>query len=580
VRSLKRFRSIRLKLIVAFMLVSVAPTLVATELATQLVVDTFESSLRVWLYETSRFFFGNLLDERREAIGIADSMIEQGVLDPLASGAAKTLPGSVQKLMDALGYDVLVIYDADKKAIFSSRPVAGLDEAPLSEEATLYTVQIEGRPMLMAGALRPFWRDGRRRFLLVGIFIDENYIGNINALKSFEMRLYYRQGADLIEFYSSGDGVRADRMLRPSIVSDLAGGVPYVFQRAAEGGRFLGVYTPLYDNRQQLLGVIFCGLRSDVGAAGWVSRANIFIAILVLGSALAVLGALLLSRQLTKPLLRLAEGVRAVSAGDYQQAVAVTGRDEVAELSEAFNRMTVQLARLREVEERMRRQERLSTLGEVAAGLAHEVRNPLGIIKTTAELLQRSQNLNEGETRRLGYVVEEVRRIDALIRDFLTFAKTPQVFVAIRPSEIVGRVLDFAQQEAERRGVTISFVDRAPDAIVRGDPGQVYDAVLNLVLNALDAMQGGGRLTIDQSSDGEHVRLVFSDTGPGVPEDIRPRLFDPFVTSKPSGAGLGLAKVFAVMETHGGKVEYKGNPGGAAFELTFPVAASEDDARA
>jgi signal transduction histidine kinase len=329
-----------------------------------------------------------------------------------------------------------------------------------------------------------------------------------------------------------------------------------------------------------LLGVIFCGLRSDVGAAGWVSRANIFIAILVLGSALAVLGALLLSRQLTKPLLRLAEGVRAVSAGDYQQAVAVTGRDEVAELSEAFNRMTVQLARLREVEERMRRQERLSTLGEVAAGLAHEVRNPLGIIKTTAELLQRSQNLNEGETRRLGYVVEEVRRIDALIRDFLTFAKTPQVFVAIRPSEIVGRVLDFAQQEAERRGVTISFVDRAPDAIVRGDPGQVYDAVLNLVLNALDAMQGGGRLTIDQSSDGEHVRLVFSDTGPGVPEDIRPRLFDPFVTSKPSGAGLGLAKVFAVMETHGGKVEYKGNPGGAAFELTFPVAASEDDARA
>lgn len=579
-RSFGRFRSIRLKMIIAFMLVSVAPMLVATELATQLVVNTFESSLQVWLYETSRFFFGNVLDERREAIGIADSMIEQGSIDSVADGSATALPSSVQKLMDALGYDVLVVYDADKKAIYASRQVSGLEEAPIGAEATLYTVRINGKPMLMAGALRPFERGGNRIYLLVGIFIDENYIGNINALKSFEMRLYYRQGDSLVQFYSSALGAQVDRPLRPAVAEALVKGEPYVFRRAAEGGHFMGVYTPLLDSKQQLLGVIFCGLRSDIGIAGWVNRTNIFVAIFIVGSALAVLGALVLSRQLVRPLLKLANGVRAVSAGDFEQQVTVAGRDEVAELSDAFNKMTRELSRLRDVEARLRRQERLSTLGEVAAGLAHEVRNPLGIIKTTAELLQRSTSLNEAEVRRLGYVVEEVRRIDALIRDFLSFAKTPQAAVLLKPADVVERAIAFVQQEAERRGVAISLIDDAPDAVVRGDPGQIYDAVLNLVLNALDALSGGGKLSIRQSQDSASVRLVFTDNGPGVPADITPRLFDPFVTSKATGTGLGLAKVFAVMETHGGAVAYKGGPTGAVFELNFPTATEHEAAPA
>ncbi|GGH19026.1 hypothetical protein GCM10007036_21620 [Alsobacter metallidurans] len=579
-RSFGRFRSIRLKMIIAFMLVSVAPMLVATELATQLVVNTFESSLQVWLYETSRFFFGNMLDERREAMGIADSIIEQGSIDTVADGSATALPSSVQKLMDALGYDVLVVYGADKKAVFASRQVSGLEEAPIGAEANLYTVRINGRPMLMAGALRPFERSGSRFYLMLGIFIDENYIGNINALKSFEMRLYYRQGDSLVQFYSSALGAQVDRPLRPALAEALVKGEPYVFRRAAEGGRFMGVYTPLLDGKQQLLGVIFCGLRSDIGIAGWVNRTNIFVAIFIVGSALAVLGALVLSRQLVRPLLKLANGVRAVSAGDFEQQVTVAGRDEVAELSDAFNKMTRELSRLRDVEARLRRQERLSTLGEVAAGLAHEVRNPLGIIKTTAELLQRSTSLNEAEVRRLGYVVEEVRRIDALIRDFLSFAKTPQAAVLLKPADVVERAIAFVQQVAERRGVTISLIDDAPDAVVRGDPGQIYDAVLNLILNALDALSGGGKLSIRQSQDSASVKLVFTDNGPGVPADITPRLFDPFVTSKATGTGLGLAKVFAVMETHGGAVAYKGGPTGAVFELNFPTATEHDAAPA
>ncbi|MFO1149049.1 MAG: ATP-binding protein [Alsobacter sp.] len=572
-----RLSSIRVKLILAFMLVSVVPMLVATEIATEIVARTFENNLRVWLFETSRFFFGNLLDERREALGIVDNLIEDGTLSRVIGDPAAPLPPAAQKLMDALGYDLLVVYDASGRMIFTSRPVDDLASAPIGGQASLYRVRVDGQPMLMAGAARTFAQDGTNYQVLLGLFIDQNYISNINALKSFEMRLYYRQGNELREFYSSSGDARPARPLGDGIVSRLAAGEPYIFRRGVEGGRFLGVYSPLKDSTGHLIAVIFSGLRNDEGLAGWLNRTNIFVAIFIVGSALAVLGGLLMSRQLTRPLLRLVNGVRAVAAGDFSHRVSVTGRDEVADLALAYNAMAGDLERLRDVEARLRRQERLSTLGEVAAGLAHEIRNPLGIIKTTAELLQRSPRLDPADVRRLGYVAEEVRRIDSLIRDFLAFARPPQVFLPIRLAEIAERVIDFTGQEAESRGVDVSFSDRSRGAQVEGDPGQIYDAVLNLVLNALDAVPRGGALRLELAMRGADLVLVVADTGPGVPEEVRPKLFVPFVTSKPEGTGLGLAKVFAVMEAHGGRVDYKGDGRGAVFELVFPQRLHAED---
>jgi signal transduction histidine kinase len=248
-------------------------------------------------------------------------------------------------------------------------------------------------------------------------------------------------------------------------------------------------------------------------------------------------------------------------------------------LSHALNRMADRLAHMRELERQLNRRDRLSALGEVASGIAHEVRNPLSIIKTSAELVQRGGQLNESDFQLLGYVVDEVRRIDALIGEFLAFAKPPPpVLAPLRPISIVEQVSNVCRAELDRHNISLEIEDLAPGTLVSGDDSQLFQAVLNLVVNAIQAMPEGGSLKVQQQVAGAELVIAIRDTGPGIAPDLIERIFDPFLTTKVTGTGLGLAKVFAVMQSHGGRVECRSEPGaGAQFNLYFPLHTDDTD---
>ncbi len=171
----------------------------------------------------------------------------------------------------------------------------------------------------------------------------------------------------------------------------------------------------------------------------------------------------LVSARLTRLLRGLSEGVRAVTAGDYTRLVTVSGRDELAELSSTFNHMTVRLAQLHHLEAQLRRRDRLHALGEVAMGLAHEIRNPLGIIKTATQLLHRRANLDETDKRHLEYVVSEVSRINELITDFLDFAKPSAPVRSVQPARpLVEDILGFCKPELDSHNIKTDIDDKAP----------------------------------------------------------------------------------------------------------------------
>ena len=258
--------------------------------------------------------------------------------------------------------------------------------------------------------------------------------------------------------------------------------------------------------------------------------------------------------------------------GDYQSRVSVEGTKEFKELASGFNGMAEELSKLRGLEEELRRRDRLTALGEAAMVIAHEVRNPLGIIKTSAEVVRKRAQMSVSDERLLGYVVDEVRRIERLIREFLDFArpKSPNM-VPTRLRTLIDRVTAVARVELQKNDVTLEITETAPDVECAIDIDQMHQAILNLVLNALDAMPDGGHISLIIGANDKQASITVADTGTGILPEVAAKIFNPFFTTKAKGTGLGLAKVQHVAEAHGGTASCVSVPGkGASFTITLP----------
>ncbi len=235
--------------------------------------------------------------------------------------------------------------------------------------------------------------------------------------------------------------------------------------------------------------------------------------------------------------------------------------------------------RLEQIQADARRSERLAALGQLSAGLAHEIRNPLGVIKGSAEMLQQKLEESNPLAKELaGYISTEVNRLSALVTRFLDFARPQHLELELHSVvEIVERALKSvaAQWTGPAIQVERSYESNLPP--VPMDKNFCEQVFINLAQNAYEAMTGGGilRVTI-RAAQRDRVRGVevrFADSGPGVPEELREQIFNPFVTSKKSGVGLGLAIVSKIVDDHHGVLRLEASTGqGACFSVFFPAA--------
>lgn len=233
------------------------------------------------------------------------------------------------------------------------------------------------------------------------------------------------------------------------------------------------------------------------------------------------------------------------------------------------------------IQEEILRMDRLVSLGKLASGIAHELRNPLAGIKTTAQAL--GEEMSEDDSRReyLNRITKEIDRLNGLLKTFFSFAKPQKLNLAHCPiTDIINEIIPFLMKEiADKK---IRFIENYHPQLpkIKVDKNQMYQVFLNLFLNAIQAMPDGGELRIEvgpmisNPSDGlkqNFIRIVISDTGRGIPPHIVPNIFDPFFTTKPKGIGLGLSIAYQIIKKHGGtiKVESKWERG-TSFIIHLP----------
>ena len=306
---------------------------------------------------------------------------------------------------------------------------------------------------------------------------------------------------------------------------------------------------------------------------------------------LAIFLSLFLTRYVTSPIQDLITTMERAERG-LEARVQVRSDDDIGRLGEAFNALLSKLERARRRVERyhyeqMKRADRLASIGEMAAGIAHEIKNPLAGIAGVIQVLKKDIPASDARRPVLDEVLSQVERMDKAVRNLLSFARPPEPRMTLADvNELIGRLLDFLEPQFAKNAIVTErkFFPAIPWLVL--DPDLMQQALLNITLNAIKAMPEGGTFTVetrvDAASEGRaaSVRIILTDTGQGISAENVGRIFSPFFTTRQQGTGLGLSITQRIVEQHGGEISVQSAPGaGATFTVSLPCPASESEAR-
>ncbi|MBN2439271.1 MAG: cache domain-containing protein [Deltaproteobacteria bacterium] len=365
-------------------------------------------------------------------------------------------------------------------------------------------------------------------------------------------------------------GTRISQAVRNVVLSE---GRDYVGRAYVVNEWFITRYTPLADSRGRVVGSLYVGARESSFLTlihDFNNRVGLIALICIL---LAGVIAVPIARLFIKPIKNLVESNRRLSQGDMSVRVNVSGKGELATLGHSFNSM---VETLDSIQKKLVHKEKLASMGQLAAGVAHEINNPLGTIMLYSETLYREAG--EDGTRREDFkmIIDATHRCKRIVADLLNFAREQEM---LTQESDLHQILEQAIQSVgsqpnfERVQIKRCFVPDLP--LIQADPAQLMQVFVNLLNNAADAMPEGGAITMTtRFSKGPAVEIDIADTGRGIAEENLGKLFTPFFTTKPlgKGTGLGLSIVYGIIKMHRGQIQVSSQAGkGTTFTVTLPM---------
>ena len=376
-------------------------------------------------------------------------------------------------------------------------------------------------------------------------------------------------------------------------------GKPWLTRAFVVNDWYLTAYEPIKSVSGRIIGILYVGTleKPYLDTANRVMRTFTIMAALCVVFLLSVL--YFSTSRMIRPLRRMAAATQEIAKGTLSHRVAVNSRDEIGALAESFNQMTDHLREaneklvewgktlekkveertqeLREIQAHLIQSEKLASIGKLAAGVAHEINNPLGGILIYSHLILEDTPKGSPHCENLKKIVRETTRCKEIVKGLLDFArpKEPQM-VPTDIHELLDKCLALMESHAFFQNIRIekSYASVCPRIIA--DSGQLQQVFMNIILNAAEAMNGNGTLTLRTSLDParQEVAVEIVDTGHGIKEEDKRRLFEPFFTTKEvgKGTGLGLAISYGIVKKHQGTIDVRSEAGqGAAFTVRLPL---------
>jgi len=399
------------------------------------------------------------------------------------------------------------------------------------------------------------------------------------------------------------DGSRAISTLVSEEVDNavVKGGRRWVGEAFVVNAWYLSAYEPIRDIEGKIIGILYVGiLRQPFNDILWNTLA-MFAGIAAGGILLLVAIAALQARRISHPLKTLENAARQIADGDFNRDVVVHAPAEIEDLARSINRMAKKLEaekseleqwgatlekrvaerseEIRKIHSQLFRSDKLASLGKLAAGVAHEINNPLtGILANSSLLLE---DLPSDDPRRedVDIIVRETIRCREIVKRLLDFARQTKPQKKLTDvNALIDNILLLVRNQTSFRNITISkdLAEGLPQILC--DIDQIQQVFINIILNSAEAMTGGGSLSVATAAPAgsEFLTVMIADTGPGIPEEVRERIFDPFFTTKEHGTGLGLSISYGIVEQHGGNITVDSTLGkGSTFTVQLPLQTRE-----
>jgi len=359
-------------------------------------------------------------------------------------------------------------------------------------------------------------------------------------------------------------------------------GLPWIHRAFVVDNWYIAAYEPIKNTQGDVIGVLSVGILEDKFTDMRKKAISMFLGITLAGMIVALIISSFLAKGILKPISDLVSASRRWAKGDFDHQVEITRKDEIAKLEKTFNFMAVSLKerddKLREYTNlQIMKSERLATIGQLAAGVAHEINNPLGTIAIYAQMaLDDLGKDNDSCRESLAVVMKQTNRAGRIVKDLLEYARQSEPEMRIlNINDVLTQAIAIITHPAELQNIRLiaDLASETPD--IRGDSDKLQQVFVNIIVNALQAMPEGGELTVRTRmiEDSKFMEIEITDTGCGIPQEHLSKLFDPFFSTKRTGkgTGLGLSVALGIVEKHNGVIDVKSKIGeGSTFTIRLP----------
>ena len=613
----KKLRGLRMQLIVPHVLLTLMIAMVGVFVVTRLVTSSIQERFVNQLFEASRVAADGIV--RRERIHLEDLRLmafTEGVSEAMASRDTQGLQNLLWPLMlnskveavtavDQQGQELLTLVrdpETGEYITLQGRDFSQLDlvvkvldgdSDGVGDKFVAIVDTTFGPYMFTSAPIRT--ADGQLiGTLMLGVRL-ETLLAELKAQSLADIVLADLNGkvvvATLVEPEEGYGALEMD----PSEVSDPD--LSMTRELSLYNRDFQAVYAPLV-LRQHTIGVLGVVLPSNYLLSTGATSRTMFSLIFSLGTVAIIVVGYRLSESIARPILRLRSISQAVAAGDLDQSTGLRRTDEIGELAYAFDSMTLRLrertaeaarlydesgqrnqelaeinARLQDTQAQLIQSEKLGAVGQLTAGIVHDVKNPLAVIKGLAEELDEEIGADATIGERLNTIRSSAARANTIVTDLLKFARQSTPELKTRDMrETIETALRMTEYLARKGGIEVVADLPAIPVMSTYDAQQIEQVLINLIQNAIQAMPDGGTLRINLSQAEGALAISVQDSGFGIGPDSLKRIFDPFFTTKPEGegTGLGLSVSYGIVTRHGGRIEVESAPGaGTIFTISL-----------